>query len=120
MGEAAIPIAILRALRQLEAHPRILRAKSAPGLTGDLFMAEVDVDSGLPSRWRADGQSPNGVRAVETVTTIFPPDFPAAAPKFFLRVDFDRSHPHLQPVVHGLPEPCLLNGSTSELMRSRG
>jgi Prokaryotic E2 family A/ThiF family len=120
MGEAAIPIAILRALRHLEAHPRILSAKPVPALSSEVFVAEIEVDSALPSRWRAAGQSPNGVKSVETVAVIFPPEFPAAAPRFFLRADFDRSHPHLQPVVHGLPEPCLLNGSTSELMRSQG
>ena len=120
MTVVAIGLSVARTLRQIGAHPRVLSVKPRPDLSSEMFVADVEMDAGLPSRWRADGQSPNGVRAVEVVTAIFLRDFPATAPRFFLRKDFDRSHPHLQPVTLGLPEPCLLNGSTSELMRSQG
>lgn len=113
MGEISAGIA--RALRQMSAHPRVRSVRmSAPGV------ARIEVDSDLPSRWRALGESPNGVRAIEPMTIGFPDEFPASAPSFFLREDFDRSHPHLLPVHDGPPRPCLLNGSTNELMRSRG
>ncbi len=64
--------------------------------------------------------SPNGIQSIEPIAVTFPDEFPAVAPRFALRDDFDRSHPHLLPVRDGPPEPCLLNGSTAELMRSRG
>jgi len=99
MTVVAIGLSVARAMRQIGAHPRVLSVKPRPDLSSEMFVADVEMDAGLPSRWRADGQSPNGVRSVEVVTAIFLRDFPATAPRFFLRKDFDRSHPHLQPVT---------------------
>jgi hypothetical protein len=115
---ADLPRPIGRALREIQAHPRVVGVRVKPA--EPRVDVEIDVDSGLPSRWDAAGASPNGARAVETVAVVFPDSFPSKPPRFYLREDFDRSHPHIQPATSGPPEPCLLNGSTAELMRSRG
>lgn len=112
-------LSIARALQQIAAHPavRSLRVIATEPET----IVEFLIDAGLPSRWRAAGQSPNHVRAVEPVTARFGSGFPAAAPRFFLRDDFDRSHPHIQPrSAVGLPEPCISAVSLDELLRARG
>ncbi|MCJ2014185.1 Mov34/MPN/PAD-1 family protein [Methylobacterium sp. J-076] len=84
-------------------------------------VAVLAMDSNLPSRWLARGHSDNGVRAIEPVKVVFGKHFPWSAPTFNLRDDFDRSHPHLQPWGPGRPpEPCVVFGSATELMRSRG
>lgn len=73
----------------------------------------------LPGRWRSE--SPSGVRRYESVLFIFELNFPRKAPVVYLRADFDRSHPHLQPSLpNSLPEPCLVYGSPRELIQARG
>ena len=89
--------------------------------TGETTVVEVKVDLNLPSRWRAANVSPNGVRDIEPIRFEFSDAYPLMAPKIYLRPDFDRSHPHIQPGRPGsLPEPCLLAGSADELLRTRG
>jgi len=117
VGQIAVPIA--RALSQMAAHPAVLSLSVTA--TYPVATAELLVDVGLPSRWKAEGASPNGVRAVEPVTVLFCVGFPATAPRFFLRPDFDRSHPHIQPrSAVGLPEPCISAVAPDELVRARG
>jgi hypothetical protein len=69
----------------------------------------------------ADGSSPNGIQSVEFVTFAFPAAFPLLAPRLFLRRDFDRSLAHVQPgSLEDPPEPCIVDGSLSELTQQRG
>lgn len=76
---------------------------------------------GLPNAWKADGRSPNGVRAVEPVTLIFPASFPLRAPNIFLRADFDRTLAHVQPGDPAdRPRPCIVDGRLSELLHQQG
>jgi hypothetical protein len=113
------PIPVARALRQIEADPRVTNVRIitiSPAET----TAEIDMETALPSRWLAAGESPSGVRSAEPVTVVFGGRFPIEAPRFYLRSDFDRSHPHLQPRTDGKAEPCLVAGSPTELLRSRG
>ena len=84
-------------------------------------MAEVDFAVSLPTRWRPVGQSPNGVRDLETVSLLFPSNFPVGAPTIHLRADFNRAHPHINPGPTGRPpQPCIVAGSPSELIQARG
>lgn len=108
-----------RAIRQLRSHPAVHLVRAGAG--NDATEVIVDLLVGLPSRWEAAGQSPNGVRAVESVTIRFTANYPLGAPRVFLRPDFNRAHPHLQP-GHSteLPEPCLVMGSPAELLAARG
>jgi proteasome lid subunit RPN8/RPN11 len=76
---------------------------------------------GLPFQWLAQGQSPNGVLAIEPVTFSFPPTYPVHAPTVMLRDDFNRSLAHVQPgVVNGSVFPCIYEGNIDELMHSEG
>jgi len=119
MASAGIPIAVVRALRQMSTHPSVISLQVTEA--GPTSFAVLQLDTRLPSRWLAEGRSPNGVRATEPVTVRFDPSFPATAPRFFLRPDFDRSHPHIQPrPASQPPEPCLAAVSTDEVQRAQG
>jgi len=116
-----LPRAVLRALRLIEAHGSVVRVDARRIDGTDSVAAIVMMKTELPNSWRAAGQSPSGVRAIEPVFFRFGPNYPISAPTIRLRADFDRSHPHLQPGDPGdLPEPCLIAGSPRELLRTRG
>lgn len=79
------------------------------------------VDTGLGSRWQAEGASPNGVFAVEPVTIQFSEHYPNRCPEVALRHDFDRSHPHLLPGSPDQPpRPCYIDGHPHDFLRLRG
>lgn len=115
-----LPIAVVRALRLTAAHPAVsavrVTAQTAAGV-----VAEVDIVTELCAAWRMGGQSPSGVKAREVVTFQFPPSYPSDAPRISLRSDFDRAHPHINPLLSdALPEPCIVAGSPRELLQTRG
>lgn len=115
-----IPISVARALRQASVHPSVLRAEVLSG-SNDEVVCAFDIRTEMPATWRAAGQSPTGVRLIETVTLTFPLLYPLAAPKVELRADFDRSHPHINPgSADAPPVPCLVAGSPRELIQTRG
>ena len=94
-----------------------MRADSETGA----WEIEVALRLGLPNAWVADGQSPNGVRAVECVTMRFPAEFPLRTPIIRLRQDFDRSLAHVLPGGPATrPRPCLFDGDVTELLQQRG
>lgn len=114
------PIPVARALRQAAVHPSVVGVKII-ACAGDSVACAIDVRTEMPATWRAAGQSPAGVRVVETVVVTFPLLYPLAAPKVELRADFDRSHPHLNPApANAPPVPCLVAGSPRELIQTRG
>lgn len=116
-----IPIATARALKLVSAHPAVEAIRILEHLDDGAVLAEIDIANELPAAWRLVGESPSGVRNVETVTLSFPAGYPVFAPGLSLRADFDRSHPHLNPgSVDAPPRPCLVAGSTRELIQSRG
>lgn len=64
---------------------------------------------------KVDGASPNGVRRVETVFVNLHLSYPWSSPTFYLRSDFPRDLPHLQPdPPDALPRPCLIDGNPRE------
>ncbi|MCA3704404.1 MAG: Mov34/MPN/PAD-1 family protein [Methylobacterium sp.] len=117
-----LPIPIARALRTIGSHPTIQEISAPRWLNaGDRVVIDIKVEVALPNAWRAAGQSPSGVKLLETLTVSFPVAYPYLAPSITLRADFDRSHPHLQPRPPDLPpEPCLIAGSLRELIHARG
>ena len=122
-SEATPPVlspAISRALRQAEAHPSVTAVEvNFPG--DDWVVAKVTIRTELPAAWRAKGESPFGVRQLETVTFGFLPDFPLSTPYIALRPDFSRIHPHINPGAAGKPvRPCLVLGSPREVVQARG
>lgn len=117
---APVPVAVARALRQASVHPSVVRAKVV-ARNGEEVVCAIDIRTEMPATWRAAGQSPAGVKVVETVAVTFSALYPLSAPKVELRADFDRSHPHLNPTRAGTaPVPCLVAGSPRELIQTRG
>ncbi len=112
------PPAVLRAVRQIRAHPRVVRLENT--LDADLSIV-AHVDTGLGNRWKAGGASPNGVLAVEPITIRFSEHYPGDCPDVCLRSDFDRSHPHLLPGNPSEPpRPCYIDGDPRDFLRLRG
>jgi len=112
---------IARALRIIAAHPNVAGLSEAAIGTGGGWWVDVDIRLGLPNAWIADGLSPNGVRAIEPVTLIFPASFPLRAPTIWLRRDFGRSLAHVQPGDPAeRPEPCIVDGRPTELLHQEG
>lgn len=116
----ALPGALDRAAQTLLAHDAVEDVK-VHGILDGYVVLEADFRVSMPSAWLAAGCSPTGVLPVEPVTLRFPPSFPLRAPKISLRVDFDRSHPHINPGrVDQPPVPCLIEGTLGEFMQVAG
>ena len=76
---------------------------------------ELDINVEMPLQMRVDGISESGVCRIETVTTILDKRYPWSPPTFFLRDDFPRNLPHLQPgPLTEPPRPCLIDGNERE------
>jgi hypothetical protein len=110
-------------------HDAHLVLKRYPALTNVSALAqgigEVEIAAtiavSLPSRVRATGVAPNGIRATEPCWFVFPEAWPLAAPTVWLREDFPLNLPHINP--HRVGErvnPCLFEGSSDELLQSLG
>ena len=103
-----------RAISTFRAHPEC-RGCDFVSISSREAIAELIINIEMPFAWSAKGRSPNGVRRQETITVRFPSDYPWSSPRFYLRDDFDRALPHLQPGPASLPpEPCLVYGSLDE------
>lgn len=70
----------------------------------------------LPSRFIASGVTDTGVKDRETVTFVFPTEFPLRAPLILLRSDFPRCFPHINP-SESCVRPCIYEGNLSELLQ---
>jgi hypothetical protein len=76
---------------------------------------ELDLNVEMPLHYKVEGQSPNGVRTLETALVRLWPNYPWSSPIFCLREDFPRELPHLQPgPLTELPRPCLIDGNQRE------
>jgi len=100
-----VPIVIARALKLISAHPAVKDIRSVDEFDDGSIVVEIDIANELPAAWRAVGESPSGVRVVETVTLGFPTSYPAFPPKLTLRQDFNRSHPPPPAVPHRRQSP---------------
>lgn len=103
-----------RILRVALAHPECRGGKLLPaGSKSASVLIEMNVE--MPLAMKADGESLNGVRTVEPVEVSIGPNYPWVAPTFYLRDDFPRDLPHLQPgALTSRPRPCLIDGSHQE------
>ena len=76
---------------------------------------ELDINVEMPLHMRVNGVSESGVLRTETVTARLSPRYPWSPPTFFLREDFPRNLPHLQPgPLTELPRPCLVDSNERE------
>jgi hypothetical protein len=109
------------AISTLGKHPRVsnVRAQVLPQAAGVVVTA--DIDTNLPSTWKALGRSPYGVFPIETVEIFFPADYPRIAPCPSLRPDFNASLPHINPHTAGerIP-PCIYQGSLLDALHNEG
>ena len=113
--------ALSRAIRIAHVHPSVRAARVVEDAVSGAILLDLDIEQQLPSAWRAAGESPSGVRAIETARIVLPLEYPTRSPRTFLRSDFDRRHPHLLPVPSNQPpQPCVVNGFPSELIQARG
>ncbi|OUE39299.1 hypothetical protein BZY95_16810 [Billgrantia desiderata SP1] len=83
--------------------------------TGESAILELHLHVELPLHMKVDGVSPNGVQQHETTTVVLDADYPWSTPTFYLRSDFPRDLPHLQPDPSGTPpRPCLVDADQRE------
>jgi hypothetical protein len=76
---------------------------------------DLELNVEMPLRMRAAGISDNGVLRKETVSVRLSEGYPWKSPTFYLRSDFPRALPHLQPgPLDQPPRPCLVDGSPDE------
>lgn len=76
---------------------------------------ELELNVEMPLPMRAAGVSDNGVLRKEIVSVRLSEGYPWKSPTFYLRHDFPRALPHLQPgPLDHPPRPCLVDGSPDE------
>lgn len=84
-------------------------------MTDTRATVQLDLAVEMPQHMKVDGVSPNGVRRTETAEVVLGPTYPWASPTFYLRLDFPRDLPHLQPgPPDAPPRPCLVDGNQRE------
>ena len=114
-------VSVLDATESLRRHPSVSNVDGSPSSDGVGFVVTADIDTNLPSTWKAQGHNPNGVRPIETVEIYFPADYPNSAPYPTLRPDFDASLPHINPHrAGGRVPPCIYQGSLLDALHNEG
>ena len=104
-------LAILLVHPEVTAGDVLVNAKGNPEI-----QVSINVEMALPDK--AKGKSPTGVKTSEPVTVRLPEEYPWKSPSFYLREDFPRNFPHLQPSVKSAPpRPCLVDGYQDEYFR---
>lgn len=105
--------------RHIAAHPEV---NGRPKLDGPFsdggYTWSFDVKVRRPSRGFQ-----NGVQPIEQVRLHFPAAYPFQAPRIFLRPDFCRALPHIQPssdINSTFVEPCVINEQPSTFVRWNG
>lgn len=126
MAEPGAPSARLiscvnRARKIALTHSCITQA-AEPVAVGDSMQLELLIAVPMPNAWLASGESPSGVKCIESVRLDFPPGYPVDPPEVSLREDFRRDIAHIQPWLtqDGRPVPCIQDGKMSEFMQHEG
>lgn len=108
------------AVAVLQRHPAV-KTVGHPVLVDGGVEVRVTISVSLPSRFQADGVSPNGIRADEPAWFVFPVTWPMRAPRVWLREDFPLDLPHINPHQAGhRVSPCLFEGSLDEVLHRFG
>lgn len=112
---------IRHACAVISAHPAVHQI-GEPDYGETTVRVNIVVEVPLPNTWRAEGQSPNGVKRFEEVCLDFPLSFPLDPPEPSLRPDFSRDLAHMQPWLtqDGRPVPCIQDGKMSEFIHQEG
>lgn len=107
---------IEKAYNYADVHPSV-RSVTKPELGEDglyRFIAEFLIN--LPGRYDLIGKTDKGIMKVEPVLFVFADTFPYRAPKIFLRDDFNREFPHINPSIKCV-SPCIYEGNLDELLQ---
>ena len=112
---------IQHACAVISAHPAV-QDTGVPDYGGKSVQLTIVVEVPLPNAWKAEGQSPNGVKQFEEVRLDFPAGFPLDPPEPSLRPDFSRDLAHMQPWLtqDGRTVPCIQDGKMSEFIHLEG
>ena len=101
-------------LRTALTHPEC-RGGVVLDAVGGRQRLELAMNVEMPLHMNVDGVSATGVRTTEPVIVKLAKNHPWSSPTFYLRDDFPRHFPHLQPGAKtALPRPCLVDGSQDE------
>jgi len=112
---------IEKAIALIVSHPHVDSYKRIEEHDDGSELFEVVVNVNIPAMCRPDGESHTGVRLQEPIMVRFDTDFPASPPDIWLRPDFNRGLPHIQPGAKDSPVvPCYLEGSPRELLYQQG
>jgi len=113
-----------RAYKIIKSHDAVTKMINQPeALENGDFRVRFEIEVPLPSKARKAGVTKTSVREREPVIFHFPMSYPYKAPKIFLRSDFNRNLPHINPIdIHykELVSPCVYYGSLDELMHMSG
>jgi hypothetical protein len=114
-------VSVLDAIDTLGKHPRVSNVRVLSPSHGGGVVVTADIDTNLPSTWKALGSNPHGVLPIETIEIFFPADYPQTAPLPTLRLDFDATLPHINPHTIGerIP-PCIYQGSLLDALHNEG
>jgi hypothetical protein len=113
-----LPIAVKAAVDQISIHPSVNEVVTAPSKDKNgNWTIEINMIVPLPRDAIDEGITKTGVKATEWVRIEFPASFPSYAPRLFLRADFNRAHPHINPGRTGeLVSPCIYEGRLDDLL----
>ena len=78
-------------------HPSVSSVSAIEHKGNDRYAFTAEYKVNLPGRFDIIGQTERGVRKKEPVEFFFLPSFPFKAPYIFLRDDFCRNFPHINP-----------------------
>ena len=88
------------------------------------FRIKFNINVSLPSRANRRGISEIGVKLQEPVILQFPSTYPFHAPRILLRPDFNKSLPHINPILDrnekGYVLPCIYDGPLNDLLHQEG
>jgi len=110
------PYWIAQAYKYSSEHPSVnIVHPIKAGLNGEYaFVADFEVI--LPGKFDIAGETLNGVCKSEPVEFVFNEKFPLQAPGIYLRDDFCRNFPHINPSVKKVC-PCVYEGDLTDLLQ---
>jgi len=94
-------------------HPAIIDNKVSE-IVKNSFTATFRVY--LPGKYDIISETEKNVKKEEPVTFVFPIEFPLKAPEIYLRNNFNRNFPHINPSLEKV-KPCIYDGDLSELLQ---
>lgn len=116
-GGMPVPPAIGQAVKELGTFPDIVSVGEPAHIRNGNWEVVTLFRVPLPTKATKTGISSTGVKEYEPVFMYFPENYPRKAPRFFLRADFPRTLPHINPgSKDSMVSPCIYDGSLDDLL----